>query len=134
MRTIISRTIIAALLAALIPLMAAAEGTATAYTYTWTPPASGGSPSILKVELNSSHLRAGGPIAIRVTTSPDVVQVVTGKGNRQGALTKQQPGIFASTSTLPHVGGLLTIKIAIHVTATTADGKSASVDVPVFYR
>jgi len=128
------RTIVAGLLAVLLPLAAAANGTAPVYTYTWVPPASVGSPRILKVELNSDHLRAGGPIAIRVTTSPDVVQVVTGKGNRQGALTKERPGVFASLSTLPHLGGLLTVKIAIHVTATTAEGTSVSADVPVFYR
>jgi hypothetical protein len=128
------RTIAAALLAVLMPLAAAANETAPVYTYTWVPPESVGSPRILKVELNSDRLRAGGPIAIRVTTSRNVVQVVTGKGDRQGSLTKEQPGVFESISTLPHLGGLLTVRIAIHVTATTAAGKSASVDVPVLYR
>jgi hypothetical protein len=93
-----------------------------------------GSPRIIKVELNSDHLRAGGPIAIRVTTTPDVIQVVTGHGSRSGALTKSGPGIFTSQSTLPRLGGLASVPISLHFVGTTASGQSTSVDVPVRYR
>jgi hypothetical protein len=104
-----------------------------AYGFLYTPAPAQGSPQILKVELNSAHLRAGGPIDIRVTTTPDVVKVVTGNGKRQGALTMVSPGIFTSTATLPHVGGFATIRIKLHFQATTATGTSVSLDVPVTY-
>jgi hypothetical protein len=104
------------------------------YAYTFTPAAAQSSPKIGKVELNSDHLRAGGPIAIRVTTTPDVIQVVTGNGSRSGSLTKTGPGIFTSESMLPRVGGLATVRISLHFVATNASGQSISVDVPVHYR
>jgi len=109
--------------------------TTPTYGYVFTPSAPAtGTPQILKVELNSSDLRAGGPIAIRVTTSPDVVKVVTGNGKHQGTLTQAGPGVFTSESTLPHIGGPLSIAIKLHFVATTADGKATSVDVPVKYK
>jgi hypothetical protein len=104
-----------------------------AYGFLYTPPPAQGTPQILKVELNSNHLRAGGPIDIRVTTTPDVVKVVTGNGKRQGTLTMSAPGIFTSSSTLPHVGGFATIRIKLHFQATSAAGTSVSLDVPVTY-
>jgi hypothetical protein len=106
----------------------------TVYGYTFTPPSASGSPRIISVELNSDKLRAGGPIDIRVTTTPDVVRVVTGSGKRQGTLSRIRSGVFASESTLPHVGGLLSLGIKLHFEATTASGKATSVDVPVHYR
>ncbi len=119
----------------LAPAASAAQTTPPpTYTYTFTPAAAEGSPRINKVELNSDHLQAGGPIAIRVTTTPDVIQVVTGSRRQSGALTKTGPGIFTSESTLPRVGGLATIRISLHFVATTASGQSTSVDVPVHYR
>ncbi|HMD01607.1 MAG TPA: hypothetical protein VKG44_01460 [Candidatus Baltobacteraceae bacterium] len=124
----------AAFLALAATLPANAQ-TATVYGYTWSPAAPATtSPAILKVELNSDHLQAGGPIAIRVSTTPDVVKVVTGNGPRSGALTSVAPGIFTSQATLPRVGGIASVKIKLHFVATTADGKSAAVDVPVSYR
>ncbi len=105
------------------------------YAYTFTPPSQGaGTPQILKVELNSDHLHAGGPIAIRVTTTPDVVKVTTGNGKRSGQLTQSAPGIFTSESTLPHAGGIASLRIKLHFQASTASGTSISVDVPVSYR
>jgi hypothetical protein len=120
---------------ALAPAASVAQTpTPATYAYTFTPPAADGSPRINKVELNSDHLQAGGPIAIRVTTTPDVVQVVTGSRRRSGALTKTGPGIFTSESQLPRLGGLATVRISLHFVATTASGQSTSVDVPVHYR
>jgi hypothetical protein len=106
----------------------------TVYGYTFTPPPATGSPRILSVELNSDALHAGGPIDIRVTTTPDVVRVVTGSGKRQGTLSRLRSGVFASDATLPHVGGLLTVHVKLHFEATTASGKTTTVDVPVRYR
>ena len=125
-----------ALLMALLPANAAAQAPTPPPTYgfTWIAPATtNGMPQIIKVELNSDHLRAGGLIAIRVTTSPDVVKVVTGSGKRSGPLTKVAPGSFNSNSTLPHVGGPAPIPITLHFVASDAAGRSVAVDVPVTY-
>jgi len=118
---------------AVLPAPGAAESS-PAYGYVFTPPASKGSPRIIKVELNAERLRAGGPIAIRVTTTRDVVKVTSGNGKRAGDLTKVAPGVFTSASTLPRLGGLMTLKISIHFEATAANGQSAALDVPVHYR
>ena len=104
------------------------------YGYAFTPPAAAGSPRILSVELNSDSLHAGGPIDIRVKTTPDVTGVTTGHGRHKGALLPASPGVFTGDSVLPRVGGLWSVGIKIHVEATTADGKTTSVDVPVHYR
>jgi hypothetical protein len=104
------------------------------YGYAFTPPAAAGSPRILSIELNSDSLHAGGPIDIRVKTTPDVTGVTTGHGKHKGALVATAPGVFTGDSVLPHVGGLLNVGIKLHFEATTADGKTISADVPVHYK
>ena len=89
-----------------------------------------GPPRILRVELNSDTLRAGGPIDIRVTTTLDVTRVWSGNGRRKGELTASGRGVFVGDSILPHVGGLLSVKINIHIEAATADGKTTSSTFP----
>jgi hypothetical protein len=121
-------------LAAMLFRPAAPGSAQTVYGYTFTPPTATGTPRIISVELNSDRLRAGGPIDIRVTTTPDVVRVVTGSGRRQGTLSRIRSGVFTSDSTLPHVGGLLSVGIKLHFVASTAAGKTISIDVPVHYR
>src|SRR5271166_2718364 len=119
----------------LLSFAALTPAAAPAYEYTFTPPPQTGTPRILEVQLNSDHLHGGGPIDIRVTTTPDVVKVTTGNGSQSGALTQSAPGIFTSEATLPHVGADLLVKhIKLHFTATTAAGASVSVDVPVTYK
>jgi hypothetical protein len=115
--------------------VALAQGDGVTYGFTFTPPAPANGPAeILKVELNSDDLNAGGPIAIRVTTVRNVVQVVTGNGRHQGSLTRVAPGVFTSQSTLPHIGGLLHVHIKLHFEATTPDGRTEDIDVPVTYK
>jgi hypothetical protein len=111
------------------------DATPIGYGYTFTPPdPSTGTPRFLSVELNSDHLKAGGPIAIRVSTTLDVMKVTTGNGKHSGTLTQSAPGVFTSESTLPHIGGFASVRIKLHFEATTADGTSISLDVPVSYR
>jgi hypothetical protein len=105
------------------------------YGYSYVPPEpSPATPRIKKVELNSEELEAGGTIAIRVTTTPDVVSVVTGSGKRQGSLARSGRGVFVGESTLPHVGGFLRVHIKLRFDASTADGRSTVVEVPVIYK
>ncbi len=61
------------------------------YGYTFTPAPQTGTPGILEVELNSNNLHGGGPIDIRVTTTPDVIKVTTGNGSKSGPLTQIAP-------------------------------------------
>jgi hypothetical protein len=105
------------------------------YAYVVTPPAPAvQTPRILKIELNSDHLTAHGPIAIRVSTTPDVTSVVTGHGAISGKLTRVAPGVFTSESTLPRIRMIFgAAHIAIHFEAKTASGSVASADVPVSY-
>jgi len=128
---IVSALTLAAVLAA--PSASGAAATPD-YAYTYTPPPATGSPRILSVDLNSDSLHAGGPIDIRVKTTPDVIRVTSGNGRQKGALSRSAKGVFVGDSTLPRVGGLLTLSIKIHIEATTADGKTTSVDVPVRYK
>lgn len=73
-----------------------AQVTTPTYGYVSVPTVPQSDPSIFKVELNSNRLQAGGPIAIRVTTTPDVVAVETGNGPRSGELTRTSPGVFTA--------------------------------------
>ena len=111
----------------------AASAPAVVYAFTYTPAPATGTPRIISVELNSNTLHAGGPIDIRVKTTPDVTKVTSGNGRHKGDLTAMGGGLFTADSKLPHVGGLLNVAIKLHIEATTADGKSTSVDVPVRY-
>jgi hypothetical protein len=105
-----------------------------AYGYVFLPPPTPGSPRIRKVELNSDELHAGGTIAIRVTTTPDVVSVVTGNGKHRGTLLRVGRGVFRGDSSLPHLGGFLRVHVKLHFEATTADGRQAIAEVPVTYK
>jgi len=104
------------------------------YGFVFLPPPTATAPRIRKVELNSDQLHAGGTIAIRVTTSPDVVAVVTGSGKHQGALLRVGRGVFRGDSSLPRIGGFLRVRVKLHFEATTADGRQAIVEVPVTYQ
>jgi hypothetical protein len=122
----------ASLLSLATPLSAFADD--PTYGYVFLPPATSGTPRIRKVELNSDELHAGGTIAIRVTTTPDVVAVVTGSGKHQGTLERVGRGVFRGDSTLPHLGGFLRVRVKLHFSATTADGREADAEVPVSYK
>jgi hypothetical protein len=122
------------LLVLLVPVVPARAGDVT-YGYTYTPPApTPATPRIKKVELNSDELEAGGTIAIRVTTTADVVSVVTGSGKREGSLARTGRGVFTGESTLPRIGGFLRVHIKLRFEASTADGHETVVEVPVSYK
>jgi hypothetical protein len=75
------RTVIAACAFVAAGATSSADPALPVYGYVFTPPATAvQTPRILKIELNSDHLSPHGPIAIRVSTTPDVTSVVTGHG------------------------------------------------------
>lgn len=110
--------------------------TANPYAYRFVPrqPASvaPGQPQIFAVYLNAKRLRSHGPILIRVETSPSVVMVQSKSNGRGGSIPMIAPGVFAANSTLPAIpfiaSGMTTDLVFI---ATTADGRSVTVRVPV---
>ena len=91
-----------------------------------------GAPVILEVDLNDTHLRTHGRIAMRILTSPDVVSVVSRSKGHQGEVPRVGPGVFYAESTLPGVPFVARgMHLNLEFVATTADGKSTSVRVPV---
>ncbi len=110
--------------------------TSPAYGYRFVPrqpdhvPA--GQPQIFAVYLNSNKLKSLGPIDIKVSTSPDVVKVMTVSNGRENAIPMIAPGDFEAASKLPKLpfiaSGVTTI---LNFVAVGASGKRVSVPVPV---
>jgi hypothetical protein len=91
-----------------------------------------GTPQIFAVYLNDQTLHSQGPIQIKVTTSPNVVKVVTENGSRQGVIPQIVPGDFETNSKLPKVPFIASgMTLFLKFDATTADGASVTVRVPV---
>lgn len=106
------------------------------YKYRFTPPpnpgAESGSPQILEIDLNDKQLTPHGKIAMRVLTSPDVVKVITRSNGREGPLQQIAPGEFIANGSIPGIPFIAHgWKINIEFVATTADGRTTSVKVPV---
>lgn len=108
------------------------------YTFRFVPKASpvpSGAPEILEVDLNSNVLKAKGDIDMRVLTSPNVVTVVSRSGGHAGGLAKVGDGEFVAAGKLPalpfFVGG---VSFNLQFVASTQDGRSTSVTIPVKLR
>ena len=110
--------------------------TSPPYGYRFVPRQPGhvpaGQPQIFAVYLNSNKLKSLGPIDIKVSTSPDVVKVMTVSNGRESAIPMIGPGDFEATSKLPKLpfiaSGVTTI---LNFVAVGASGKRVSVPVPV---
>jgi hypothetical protein len=91
-----------------------------------------GTPQIFAIFLNDRTLHGSGVIAIKVVTSPDVVKVITRSNGRDGVIPEIAAGDFEASSRLPKIpfiaAGMTTL---LEFVAFTADGKTASVKVPV---
>jgi len=107
------------------------------YTYVVpapTPPASAPTdgPQIVDVSLNDRTLRSGGPVLVRVRTSPNVVGVEARAMGRSLAIPQSAPGTFLLSGAIP--GGVpffLLGKHEIVFAALTADGRQTTLSVPV---
>jgi hypothetical protein len=82
-------------------------------------------PQILEVDLNSQTLH--GTIAMRILTNAVVTKVITRSNGQSGTVPQIGPGAFAATGSVPK----LPIKITLEFVASTADGRSTSVKIPV---
>lgn len=58
-------------------------------------------PQIIRIELNDQTLHAGGQLAVRITTSPNVKRVVASTEGQNLEIVKAQDGVFAGMATLP---------------------------------
>jgi hypothetical protein len=109
---------------------------ADSYKYRFVPrqpdhPASG-VPQIFAVYLNEHTLHSQGPIQIKVTTSSDVVKVVSQSGSHQGNIPEVVPGDFEAFSTLPKVPFIASgMTLFLEFVATGPTGEKTSVRVPV---
>jgi hypothetical protein len=91
-----------------------------------------GTPQIFAVYLNSKDLHSLGPILIKVSTSPDVVKVVSQNGSSAGVVPMISPGDFEATSKLPKIPFIASgIEIYIDFIATGPTGAKTTVRVPV---
>jgi hypothetical protein len=90
-------------------------------------------PHIIEVDLNDRHIRAGGPLIVRVLTSANVVGVEARALGRFIAIPESSPGLFALAYTMP--GGIpfwmLNRDYNIVIAAATADGRQTSVSFPM---
>ncbi len=113
---------------------AAQTATPLAYKYRFVPRNGGraGGPTIYAVYMNDKKLRSLGPINIKVSTTPDVVKVVSRSNGREGIVPLITPGNFEATSTLPKIPFIAAgMTLEIEFIATTATGRTAIVRVPV---
>jgi len=85
------------------------------------------------LELNDRRIHAGGPLIVRVFTSPNVVGVEARTLGRFIPIPQSSPGLFALAYTMP--GGipfwLLNRNYEIVIAAATADGRQTSVSFPM---
>lgn len=109
--------------------------TPIAFTYVVDPPAPATGPGIREVAVTQHTLHAGGPWAIRVTTTPDVTGVSVEAYGAHFALFpvgEAGSGVFAAMGTVPDAPAqYLDRTYAIAVVGTTADGRRASASISV---
>jgi hypothetical protein len=90
-------------------------------------------PHIIEVELNDRHIRAGGPLLVRVITSANVVGVEARALGRFIPIPQSSPGLFNLEYMMP--GGIpfwwLNKNYNIVIAAATADGRQTSVSFPM---
>jgi hypothetical protein len=90
-------------------------------------------PHILEVELNDRHIRAGGPLLVRVFTSTNVVGVEARALGRFIPIPQSSAGVFALVYTMPDgiPFWLLNRNYDVVIAAATADGRQTSVSFPM---
>ena len=107
------------------------------YGYILTPPPAtqspGDGPHILQIALNDRTIHAGGPLLVRVLTSPNVVGVEARALGRFIAIPASGPGTFSLQYTLPSgiPFWLMNKNYDIVIAAATPDGRQITMTVPL---
>jgi len=110
------------------------SGSPSPFTYVVSPaPGPSGAPRIVEIALNDRVLHKGGPLLVRVTTSPDVTSVVARTMGRELGIPQGGPGYFSGQDQLPSSIPLFLLNrtYQIEFVAATADGRSTSYTLPV---
>jgi hypothetical protein len=114
--------------------------TANPYHYIVTGPQSGATPqsddpAIIEIALNERTLEVPGPVLVRVTTSPSVGAVTARVWGREMGIPQIAPGVFGGADQLPRLPWFLRGRsYDVEFVASTRDGRSASVTLPVGLR
>jgi hypothetical protein len=116
-----------------------ATATPSPYKYvvnaTPNPNASPGAPQILRIEVNDQTIHPGGPVAIRVTTTPDVKTMIATAEGHDITIPKAQDGLFAGMTTLPSFIPFWMLKTyQVTFTGISGDGRRAAMTIPVTLR
>lgn len=96
------------------------------------PNATAGAPQIVRIEIIDKTIHIGGQFACRITTSPNVANLVLSVEGHDIAIPKAQDGVFAGIQTIPSFippWFLKTYQVTFN--ALTADGKKASTTIPI---
>ena len=117
------------------------SATATAasqFSYVLTPQmqanAPAGSPRILEIALNAQTLISPGPVLVRITTTPDVVNVTARALGREINIQQASPGVFSGGEDIPRVPAFMRRNYDVEIVAANAEGKTARATVPVTLR
>jgi len=96
------------------------------------PNATAGAPQIVRIEIIDKTIHIGGQFACRITTSPNVANLVLSVEGHDISIPKAQDGVFAGIQTIPSFippWFLKTYQVTFN--ALTADGKKASMTIPI---
>ncbi|HEY1727992.1 MAG TPA: hypothetical protein VGG22_06450 [Candidatus Baltobacteraceae bacterium] len=96
------------------------------------PNASPGAPQIVRIEIIDKTVHIGGQFACRITTSPNVANLVLSVEGHDISIPKAQDGTFAGIQAIPSFippWFLKTYQVTFN--ALTADGKKASMTIPI---
>jgi len=96
------------------------------------PNASPGAPQIVRIEIIDKTVHVGGQFACRITTSPNVANLILSVEGHDISIPKAQDGVFAGIQTIPSFippWFLKTYQVTFN--AVTADGKKASTTIPI---
>ena len=108
------------------------------FGYVLTPPseanAPAGSPRIIEIALNAQTLVSPGPVLVRITTTPDVVNVIARALGREITIQQASPGIFSGGEDIPRVPAFMRRSYEVEIVAANAAGKTARATVPVTLR
>jgi len=96
------------------------------------PNATAGAPQIVRIEIIDKTIHIGGQFACRITTSPNVANLVISVEGHDISIPKAQDGVFAGIQAIPSFippWFLKTYQVTFN--ALTADGKKASMTIPI---
>lgn len=96
------------------------------------PSAPPDAPQILRIEIIDKTVHVGGQFACRITTTPNVANLVLSVEGHDIAIPKAQDGLFAGIQGIPSFippWFLRTYQVTFN--ALTADGKKASMTIPI---